>query len=216
MLSAIGGAMKSILHSLRVTLTGGVFFALPVVLTYLLLAELVMAVESLAEAAGGLVGYTPPAMIRFPTLFAIGFLLLFSFIVGLALRAPGTKRLLIWFEKHILEKVPGYTVIRTLMHSLGGQAVDGDFQPVLVEQPNGARSVGFILEDLPDGFRTVFLPNAPAAGVGTVQVVPADRIEELDIPAGDVFDALSHWGFGLKDAFAASGSTPGAGARSSS
>jgi len=57
----------------------------------------------------------------------------------------------------------------------------------------------FVVERTDDGRCTVFVPSAPTPGVGTIQVVPDERVEKLNASAGEVFNALSQWGVGTSE-----------------
>ena len=143
--------MKNVIEFIKLTILGGVLFVLPVILIYVLLTEALEGISGLAGTAADLVGFAPPHVLEHPHLYALAFLILLSFAVGLAMRTPGVKRLIAGAEKHILGRIPGYRVIRTMTQRLGGDAWYMEFSRWHLRQglcPARIRPGGWILFEL--------------------------------------------------------------------
>jgi uncharacterized membrane protein len=191
--------VKNLLSYIKTTLAGGFFVVLPMMLIYMMLGETLEAATALAKPIVDLLpkGFTEGT--RFPNLLAVVLILLVSLLFGMALRTSSGKRLIQKAERAVLEKIPGYSTVRSLSRSITGQDIEGQFEPALLSLPMDAKVLVFVVERHDDGQFTVFLPSSPTPGVGTIQVVPAERVQELDATAGKVFEALSQWGVGIRD-----------------
>lgn len=191
--------MKGLLGFIKATLAGGFFVVLPMMLIYLLLNETLEAATALAKPIIDLLpkGFVEGA--QFPNLIAIVLILLVSLLFGLAMRTTLGKRLIEKAEHAVLEKIPGYSAIRSLSTRIFGADVDGQFEPALLSLPLDGKVLVFVVERHDDGQYTVFLPSSPTPGIGTIQVVPAERLQHLDAKSSKVFETLSHWGVGTRD-----------------
>ena len=102
-----------------------------------------------------------------------------------------------WLERCILERIPGYRVIRTLIHQYLGHEGGRQFRPVLVELfGSNSQAVGFEIEVLGNGQVAVFLPSVPAATLGQIQLVPESAVQPLDATMHATLEALTMFGVG--------------------
>lgn len=126
-------------------------------------------------------------------------LFLFCLLVGLFLETGLGKRFAELVEKGIADRIPLLGLVRSLTLSIGG-AGESALQAVEVDlQGNGASVLGLLMESLEDGRQVVFVPGSPAVTLGTVHIVPADRIKLLEVGVGSVANAISQWGVGTRD-----------------
>lgn len=124
-------------------------------------------------------------------------LVLLCYLTGLAVRTRWGGALRGWFERRLLEKIPGYSIIRSLAHQYLGHEEERQFRPVLIDlYRSDSRAIGFEIEELGDGTVAVFLPSVPAATVGQVQVVPEERITPLKASMHSTLEALTMFGVG--------------------
>ena len=63
--------------------------------------------------------------------------------------------------------------------------------------------LAFIIEELPDGRYTLFVPSIPTPLAGAVYVVERIKVHPLDIPFTEALKTISRWGSGSKDLVAA-------------
>lgn len=134
-----------------------------------------------------------------PQVLALFLMILISFVLGVVLRFGLTQRLVESFEEKLLNKLPGYTIIRSLTRRFSGQEDDEVFRPALMAMPMDSQAVVFVIEEHANGDFTVLMPTSPTPGMGNLLIVPAERIQLLDASTAAVFDALSRWGEGLKE-----------------
>ena len=195
--------MKTIAEFIKSTLVGGFFVILPMLIIYLLLKETIVAITALASPIMDLLPESFVASDTTPVLTALILLIITAFLVGTILRYSIAKKAVEAFESNLLVKLPGYTIIRSLTRRFSGNEDTEAFRPALMSMPMESYAVVFIIEELADGFYSVLVPMSPTPGAGNVLVVPRDRITLLNASTVAVFDAMSRWGEGLKEALPA-------------
>ena len=191
--------MKKIAEFLKTSLIGGLFALLPLVLFYLLLAEMLQLVVALATPIADLFPKGTFDKVNAPVLLAVLLIAGASFSFGLALRLMILRRLGLWIERTVLGRLPVYNAVKSLSRGLVGAKENTAFRPALLSSPDGGREIAYVIEEHGDGQLTVLVPWAPAAFAGSVKIMDSDRIEMLDAPLGDVSKALSQWGVGVRD-----------------
>jgi uncharacterized membrane protein len=183
--------MKSLAAFTRTTLVGGVLVILPAYLAVLLLAK----------GLGGLLGLLAPVAAQLPAAVelreAIAALLLIAvcFVTGLLVRTGPGLRAVDSFQHAILERIPGYTTLRSLVQRLSGETDNVSFQPALVQMDDGV-ALGFIVEVV-DAARVVMLfPSVPTPAAGNLLVIEVARVQPVDVPFTTVFQVFAKWGAG--------------------
>ena len=122
---------------------------------------------------------------------------LICYLTGLAVRTRWGAAMRGWMERVLLERIPGYSIIRTLMHQYLGHEEERTFRPVLIDlYGSDSRAIGFEIEELGDGTVAVFLPSVPAATLGQVQIVPQKRVTPLKATMHETLEALTMFGVG--------------------
>jgi hypothetical protein len=91
------------------------------------------------------------------------------------------KRVRNWIEKTVFERIPGYTLIRSLAHQVAGQSRGSTWKAALVEIAD-ALVPAFIIEELDDERYTVFVPSIPTPFAGAVYVLDRQRVHPVDVP----------------------------------
>ena len=99
-------------------------------------------------------------------------------------------------------KLPGYAVLRSLTRRMAGQGAEKAWQPALVEIEE-ALVPAFIVEELDDGRRTVFVPSIPTPFAGAVYILDQERVHMVDVPFAQAIKSVTRWGAGSKELVAA-------------
>ena len=94
--------MKNFAEFLKTSLIGGLFVLLPLILFYLLLAELLGLVVALATPIADLFPKGTFDRINAPFLIALILIVGASFLFGLALRSMTLRRCGLWIERSVL------------------------------------------------------------------------------------------------------------------
>ena len=191
--------MKSLLEFLKTTLLGGLLVLLPLVLFYLMLAEMLQLVVALATPIADLFPKGTFDRVNAPVLIALILIVGASFLFGLALRSMTLRRFGRWIERAVIGRLPLYNAVKSLSRGLIGAKEEAAFKPAVLNSPNGEREIVYVIEEHGDGQATVLVPWAPASFAGSVKIMSGERIEMLDASLGDTSRVLSHWGIGARE-----------------
>lgn len=183
--------MKALAELTKTTIIGGLLIVLPIYLSILLLAKTLSGVLALLSPVTAVI----PAGAQFRQIFALVIVLAVCLVAGLVVRTGVGLRVKNAFERSVLEKIPGYSLVRGLAERLGGDEAKGTFQPALVELED-ALSLGFIIEELEDGRYTVLVPSVPTPAAGSVFILSRERVHPLDVPFTQAVTVISKWGAG--------------------
>ena len=182
--------MRRLVRFLGTTLLGGLLVILPIYLA--VLATLAIG-RKLIGILGPLAKLLPEGVPQ-PNLVVAFLAVLVCFFAGLV--AAGFPRTSFGrgFEEKVLERLPGYSMIRVATRSLLGDVKTG-LQVALVEMEDGL-VVGVIVERHPLGWVTVFIPSTPAPASGSVYLFPETKVHPVDVPLGAGLKAASKYGRG--------------------
>jgi uncharacterized membrane protein len=183
--------MKDLAELTKTMLIGGLLVVLPIYLSILLVAKLLASVLALL----GPITAAIPASAQFRNVIAIAIVLAVCLAVGLLVRTNIGLRAKNAFERSVLEKIPGYTLVRDLARRISGDETESAFRPALVELED-ALSPAFIIEELEDGRYTVLVPSVPTPAAGALFILPRERVHPVDVPFTQAVKVISRWGVG--------------------
>jgi uncharacterized membrane protein len=187
------------------TLVAGLFIVVPVYLSVLLLLKGMQSAAGLVRPVAALVPDWVPAESLFSLLLVLGL----CFIVGALMRTHAGRAARERLEKTLFERLPGYGLIRSLTQRLAGNAEESAWMPALVEIED-ALVPAFVIEELPDGRLTVFVPSVPTPFAGAVYILARERVYPVDVPFTQAVRSISRWGAGTADLVAAMRTNAGA------
>ena len=191
--------MRNLPEFFKTTLLGGLFVLLPLILIYLLLAEMLQLVVVLATPIADLFPAGTFDRINAPILIALLLIVGASFIFGMALRSMSLRRFGLWVERTVLGRLPLYAAVKNLSRGLIGAKEDAAFRPAVLNSSDDEQEIIYVIEEHPDGRATVLVPWAPASFAGSVKIISRERIEMLDASLGDTSRVLRHWGMGARE-----------------
>ena len=183
--------MKGLAELTKTTLIGGLLVVLPIYLSILLLAKTLSGILALLSPVTAAI----PAGAQFRQLIAILIVLVVCFVAGIVVRTGPGLRAKNMFERSVLEKIPGYALVRGLTERVSGDTREGAFRPALVEIEE-ALAPGFIIEELEDGRYTVLVPSVPTPAAGSLLILARERVHPLDVPFTQAVKVISKWGAG--------------------
>ena len=190
--------MKYAREFITSTIVGGLFIVVPLYLATLLMLKGMKSVGRLVRPLAVLVPDWIPAERLFSLLLVLGL----CFLVGLVVRTQAGQAVRERMEKVFFDRLPGYSLLRSLTQRMAGDTDEHAWQPVLVELED-ALVPAFIIEELTDGRVTVFVPSVPTPLAGAVYILSRERVHILDIPFTQAIRSVSRWGAGSKDLVAA-------------
>ena len=193
--------MKNIFGTMRAKFVDGFFILLPVLLAYLMLGQLFDGLMALTQP---IVDVLPASL--FDSLwmhrFVAAMVLLMLFItVGLMADTPIAHRIGNWFERAVLNRFPPYRVLKNLARWISGKNVPGQLHPALFQITPDIRILVAIVEELPGGELTVFVPLAPTPGIGMLQIVNGTKVQKLECRMTDALGWNLNWGMGTEALF---------------
>jgi uncharacterized membrane protein len=136
-----------------------------------------------------------PGSVKFEEILAILILAAICFIAGLIVRTRAGLRAKNVIERRVLQRLPGYTLLRGLTGRVMGQADDPAFAPCLAEIEE-ALVPALIVEKLEDGSYTVLVPSVPTPMAGAVYILPPERVHPVDVPFTAALRVFTKWGAG--------------------
>jgi hypothetical protein len=139
-----------------------------------------------------------PASVEFREILAILALAAACFLAGLIVRIGPGLRAKNAVEATLLEKLPGYTLLRGLAGRVTGQADEPGFAPALAEIEE-ALVPALIVEKLENGSYTVLVPSVPTPMAGAIYILPPERVHPVDVPFTVALKGFSKWGTGAGD-----------------
>jgi len=190
--------MKALVRFLKTTLIGGLLVVLPVWVTVLLLLKAIKGALGMLRPIAKLL----PQSVVHEDLIALGLLVALCFIVGLIIQTRPGNHLRKWLAKHFFERIPGFSLVRSMARQLAGDVREQAFQPALAEIED-ALVPAFIVEKHADGQFTVFVSSSPTPMAGAIYILPPERVHAVDVPLPKAMMCISKWGTGAGEMRAA-------------
>jgi uncharacterized membrane protein len=195
--------MRNLMEFLKTTVIGGFLVLLPVVAVLVLIGLAVKSVVKIIAPVAAKLPATTISGYAAATLLAVLLILGFCFLAGLLVQLRLGRLLQTWLESHLLQRLPGYTMIKSLTRQVAGRE-GTEFTPALIDlYGSEARVIGLIMEELSDGRLTVFVPLSPTSTLGQVYILPAGKVEKLEARFLVVVNTLTQWGVEAKKIFPA-------------
>ncbi len=184
--------MKALVEFLKTTVIGGLLIVVPVYFTLLLLGK---ALKGMVALLAPIVALLPERVHHFDQILAIVLVVLVCFVLGLIARTGLGRRAIEAFERHVLERMPGFAMLRSVVRRVSGTSDDAQFQPVLVEIEE-ALTPAFIVEELDDDRFVVLVPSVPTPAAGSLYILPRQRVHWVDVPVTEAIAVITRWGTG--------------------
>ena len=175
----------------KTTLIGGFLIILPIYVSIILIAK---AIQGLVAALKPITAVVP-AYVQFREIIAALVIITICFIAGLIVRTGPGLRAKKAFEGAVLERLPGYTLLRGLAGRFTGRGDEPTFAPALVEIEE-ALVPALIIEKLDDGSFTVLVPSVPTPMAGALYILLPERVHPVDVPFTATLKVFSKWGTG--------------------
>jgi uncharacterized membrane protein len=189
--------VKKTIEFIKTTAIGGLMLILPVAVIIFILGYLINLMVSLNNTLATFLPYEIFDNALVIMAIAILSIIFICFAAGLLLRTGLGESLAKALDNFLINKIPMYGFIKNVT-----QRITGD--DVLTLTPaevnlfgSEARSLAFVIEEIPDNRFAVFVPSSPALTMGQVYILPASSVKMLDKPVRDAIDAISQWGSGM-------------------
>src|SRR5262249_51232085 len=163
----------SIPEFLKATVAGGLLFLLPLILVILLLTHAMRIAAKVAHPIAKALTLDAVLAPAAEELLAATILIVISIAAGLIARTMTGRNIMRWSENSFFGGLPQYRLVKTMAEGLAQVEKSEDLEPVLVSIEEGWQ-VGYLLEQLHDGWVAVFLPQAPTPMSGNVMYLPTE------------------------------------------
>jgi uncharacterized membrane protein len=189
--------MRTIAELTKTTLIGGVLVLMPIYLSVLLLLK----------ALGGIVTLVSPITEGLPEtlplreVLAMLLLIAACFACGVAVRTGPGLRAKNALERTVLERIPGYALIRGLAGRIVGKEDEHTFTVVLAEIED-ALVPAFLVEECDDDLCAIFVPSVPTPAAGAIYIIAKARVHAVDVPFTRAVSVISKWGAGSSELLA--------------
>ena len=184
--------MRGLAEFTKTTLIGGILVILPLWISVLLLAKAIAGIFALLSPV---TAQLPESIQHLRNVVALLIVIGACFIAGLVVRTGPGLRAKSVLDRYLLEKIPGYTLLRGLAGRITGHEEGATFAVCLVEIED-ALVPAFVVEEHPDGRYTVFVPSVPTPAAGTVYIMDRARVHLVDVPFTTAVSVISKWGAG--------------------
>jgi uncharacterized membrane protein len=191
--------MKSVADFVKTCIVGGFFGILPILLTAFVLVEAVDLLDGMLTPLAEMLPIEELGGATAAQIVALILIVAACFLAGLLLRTRFGAWSTRFVEGVVLNRLPGYPLLKTMSQRLGGLEEGTLFSAALADfHGTEARAFVFIAEEHDDGRYTVLVPNAPTPNVGTLYVLPRERVTPISAPAASALNCFMQWGIGSK------------------
>lgn len=191
--------MHNLKTFLRTTLFGGFLIVLPIVILLMVLNWMFEAVTGYIRPITNLLIETARINEFVASFFALIFIILIFFLVGLFVKTEMGKLSFELFEKKFLAKIFGYRIIKETVLQIFGEEKNLFKAVALVKLfGNETLMTAFVTDEHADGSYTVFIPSGPAPTAGFVYHVKKEQISIIDIPVDQALRTILSLGGGSK------------------
>lgn len=179
---------------LKTTVIGGLVFLIPVVVLVMAIGKALNVMKAVAEPVAGFLPIDSLGGVAIVNIIAAIIVLLISFLAGLLARTKPAEKFAGSVEKAVLQKIPGYTLIKGVTDKLTSPDTEG-IHSVLVSIGSSSR-VSIEIERVSKNRVVVYVPSSPNPWTGEVHIVSSDQVERLDCPITTVIEHVEQLGGG--------------------
>ncbi|GLK86348.1 DUF502 domain-containing protein [Ancylobacter defluvii] len=177
----------------KATLAGGLLFLLPIILVVIVIGHAVKLMAAIAEPVAHLLPAGSIVGLHSENILAILLLVLISLFAGLVARTRPGRRVMRWSETSLLGGMPQYQLVKSVAQGMA-QVENMEGVKVALVSIDGGWQIGYLLETLPNGWTTIFVPQAPTPMSGNVMYLPADRVQPLTMSMAQAMTLVKRLG----------------------
>jgi uncharacterized membrane protein len=187
--------VKRIARFLFSSLLSGALAIIPIYLVIWLLLKVIDIADDLLTPMALVMPRSWPIHRVWASLILLATLLL----VGLVIRSDRGHAAWDRLSSQFFHRIPAYSIFKVLTQRLIGDSGGQEWTPILAEIDR-ALVPAFIVEELPDGRVTVFVPSVPTPLAGAVYILTPNRVFRLkDVAFTRAIGVVARWGSGCRD-----------------
>lgn len=186
--------MNKPFNFIKLTISGGLLFLIPVVVAIMVLAKAVHFLRSIVRPLAQQIPFTHVAGFGVVSILAILLLLLVCFLAGLFMRTPVAKKIKVWLEDGILSFIPGYAYLKELSMDTLAMKTNENWKPasILVDDNE---VICFVVDET-EHYCSLFIPDAPRPSSGSVCVRAKAEVRYLPIEMNEAKGLIRTFGKG--------------------
>ena len=187
------------INFLKSALVNGLAMLLPVVLVFLAIREIF---ELLVNVATPIADLFPPGTfdhVRETEILAVLLIAGLAILLGILSKLKAGRVLGHSIEKHTLNKIPMYRMLKSLVGAFLNLESEESFKPAFIENDSGDLDPAYVIEDRGRPRVVVLIPWAPTAFAGSVKLVNRERVHYLDVTLDEFSLSLTHLGTGMSE-----------------
>src|SRR5262245_27295675 len=124
--------MSKLLHYLRLTISGGLLFLIPLVVLIVVISKALSLLNPISKPLADKLTFENFSVIGIATSLSVLFLLLICFIAGLLIRSRSAQRMKNKLEDNFLVYIPGYSYLRTISTQLLTKESTNSWKPASI------------------------------------------------------------------------------------
>lgn len=191
--------MNRLKQFIRTTFVGGFLIVLPIVILLIVLNWLFATLTDYISPITNILIQTTRVNEFVASFFAVVFIILVFFLVGLLVKTEIGKVSFQAFEDKFLAKIFGYRIIKETVLQIFGEEKKVFRAVALVKLfGNETLMTAFVTDEHFDGSYTVFIPSGPAPTAGFVYHVLKEQITIIDMPVDQALRTILSLGAGSK------------------
>jgi len=187
--------MQTISQFIKTTIVGGLFFLVPIVVLFIIIAK---AFDYAKKGLNAVLVHVPAASdlsAGAATVLSVLVVALVCFLAGLVARSVTAQRVVNALESSVLSKIPAYEYLKQESASALGVAEIGEL-PVVFVPMEGGWQLGVRTEALSNDLISVFIPGAPDPHSGSVFFFSADSVRPAGVKMAAALNCLRRCGAG--------------------
>jgi uncharacterized membrane protein len=185
------------LKFLKSAVLNGLMILLPVLFLIIVLKEFLELIIGLATPIADLL--PRDAIDSIPEINALAVLLILgsSLIVGILALLPLGAAMGRYIEQNILEKIPVYRPLKTLLQALLGSEASQNFKPAFILCDGDELQPAYIVEDTGRPRLVMLVPWTPNSFAGSLKLVRRERVYKINLSLDEFSLSIGHYGMGL-------------------
>jgi uncharacterized membrane protein len=186
--------MNKLLNYIKVTLAGGVFFFIPVVVLSILIAKAIQVLWRIVEPIAPYLPFSEYIGAGIETILTIILLLFFCFLGGLLMRTAFAKKIIQLLEENVLMHIPAYSYLKVISTDQFGEGDKNTWKPASVFIDDN-EVICFVIDES-ENYCSIFLPSAPSPSSGSVCVREKSMVRYLPLTVKETIMMIRHFGKG--------------------
>lgn len=191
--------MRSLSDFLKTTIVGGIVFLLPLAIILIAVQQLLRVARQISEPIAARFADVSLLGIGIRSIIAALVLVAVAFIAGLIARTSAGRRIKDWVESSLLGGLPQYQMVKSMAAGFAQIESAEGLKPALLNVEE-AWQIGYLLEELEDGWACVFLPDSPTPMSGATLLLPRERVRPLEMTMTDAMQLVKRMGLGSAEA----------------